>query len=215
MLLKTQIRHLFCILLLALILFSFSTDPYSIKRISDANFRYEFYTTKKSLKPKEYKIYYWFKGGLIHSAQSGIAGELLHDKFIKFYHSNQLAEQGKFKNGLKVGLWKSWFENGKIASIQNFKTGLLHGKYLLFNPEGEVIEQGKYTKGLKTGKWINLERKDTLIYRQGKIFIKKTKPAKNKTTKPTKNKEDKKSISFFKRIFAKKKNKTTANDQST
>lgn len=213
MFLKTKKGHLYSLIIIAIFLVSFSSDPYSLKRISDANFRYEFYTTKKNLKPKADRSYFWFKGGLIHSAQSGIAGELLHDKFVKFYHSNQLAEQGNFKNGLKVGSWKSWFENGKIETIQNYKSGILNGRYITFNQDGEIIEKGNFAKGLKTGKWINLERKDTIVYKKGRIFNKKVKPAKD--IKKTKNKEDKKSISFFKRIFTNKKNKVKTNDQGT
>ena len=80
------------------------TDPYSIKRISDANFRYEFFTSTKEVKPKVAKVYFWFKGGAVHSATSGVSGQVLNGNFKKFYHSNQLAEEGNFKYGLKVGL---------------------------------------------------------------------------------------------------------------
>lgn len=200
------------LLIITIFLVSFTSDPY-IKRISDTNFRYEFYTIKKNIKPKANKSYFWFKGGSIHSAQSGIAGDLLHDKFTKFYHSNQLAEQGHFKNGLKIGIWKSWYENGALETIQNFKSGFLNGSYITFNNKGEIVEKGHFIKGLKNGKWINLERKDTIIYKKGKIFNKKIKPLKE--TKKTDNKDTRKSNSFFKRIFTNRKNKLKTNDQGT
>ena len=68
-------------------MFSFS-DTSLKKRISDENYRYEFYTTDKKVAPRSDRNYYWFKGGRIHQSEEGVAGELLHDEFLKFYHSN-------------------------------------------------------------------------------------------------------------------------------
>lgn len=175
---KTKVLSGFLLLFFSLFLVSFS-DPYAIKRISDANFRYEFYTTDKKIKIKDHKMYYWFKGGAIHSAESGIAGTLLDDKFVKMYHSNQLAEQGQFKEGLKVGIWKTWYQNGTIESVQNWKKGLKSGNYLRYDQKGTIIENGKYSKDLKTGKWVNFENKDTLVYKRGTLIPKKQKLSKS------------------------------------
>lgn len=152
-------------------LFSF-TDPYTVKRASDKDFRYEFYTTDKKVKPNKDQMYSWFKGGLIHEAQGGIAGDLLNDKFIKMYHSNQLAEQGKFKNGLRVGVWKTWHKNGVLATDQNWHNGLRSGIYSRFDSNGNLIEKGRFIANYKTGKWINTENHDTITYKKGEIVIK-------------------------------------------
>lgn len=84
-------------------------DPYLNlkKRLTDKQFKYEFFTTTKKVRAKSNITYYWFKGGAIHNSQEGIAGELLDDQFDKFYLSNQLAEKGKFKKGKKVGVWRT------------------------------------------------------------------------------------------------------------
>ena len=200
---------------------SFS-DPYTIKRISDANFRYEFYTTAKKIKPKTNKIYYWFKGGLIHNTQSGMTGELLHDKFIKMYHSNQLAEQGTFKKGLKIGLWKTWFTNGMVETTQKWRNGLQSGKFFRYDENGFLIEKGSFNCGKKHGSWINYIKKDTVVYKEGVVFVKKEKLSvaekakiksikkeakiqKSKDKESPKTSENKsKENSFFKRLFGKK-----------
>lgn len=148
-------------------------DPYSIKRISDKNFRYEFYTTEKKINPKQNKTYSWFKGGLIHEAQGGIAGDLLNDKFIKMYHSNQLAEQGQFKSGLRVGLWKTWHQNGILATTQNWSKGLRSGKFFRYDESGILVENGKFRSNLKTGKWLEAENKEIITYRNGLIIKEK------------------------------------------
>jgi antitoxin component YwqK of YwqJK toxin-antitoxin module len=166
------------------------TDPYSIKRISDMNFRYEFYTSTKEIKPKSARVYFWFKGGTIHSATSGVSGQLLNGSFKKFYHSNQLAEEGKYKNGLKVGLWKSWFENGNLKTIQYWKSGIQSGFCEIFDVSGTVLEKGKYKKGQKDGKWLFFNSKDTIVYKKGIVFV----------PKPKLSKEEKESLKEKKKL---------------
>lgn len=179
---KTNTLFRFFCLSLALIFFSF-TDPYLIKRISDTNFRYEFYTTDKKVSPKSDKNYYWFKGGAIHNAQGGAAGQLLHDGFTKMYHSNQLAEQGKFDEGLKTGWWKTWYENGAIETTQYWKNGLRTGAFNHFNNKGELIEKGYYKNDQRHGKWFDLVKKDTLVYKNGTVFVAKPKLTKEEKAK--------------------------------
>lgn len=167
-------KKIFIAVFISILLVSF-TDPYTIKRVSDKDYRYEFYTTEKTSSIKNTKNYYWFKGGLIHSSQGGVAGQLLNDDFKKFYHSNQLAEQGKFKKGLKVGLWKTWFQNGTLETTQKFSNGLSSGAFQKFDGKGNVMEKGKFKKGKKHGQWINYVSKDTIQFKNGKVFIPKPK----------------------------------------
>ncbi|PXY41160.1 hypothetical protein DMB65_09405 [Flavobacterium cheongpyeongense] len=169
---KTTTIQRFIFLFLTFTLVSFA-DPYTLKRISDKDFRYEFYTTDKKIAPKLDKTYYWFKGGLIHEAQGGFAGVLLHDKFIKMYHSNQLAEQGQFKEGLRIGLWKTWYPNGALATTLTYYKGLRHGKYFRYNENGTLVENGRFSSNLKTGKWTNTETKEITTYKKGVIVKQK------------------------------------------
>lgn len=195
--LKTKMLYPFLYLLLAVLLLSFS-DPYTIKRISDLNFRYEFYTTDNLVKPQANKTYFWFKGGAIHNTQGGIAGTVLNDKFVKMYHSNQLAEQGEFENGLKVGLWTTWHPNGTIQTTQNWKKGVRNGIYYRYGLQGGLAEEGKYKKDKKHGKWIDYEKKDTIVYKRGLAVIKKSKISKAEKFKlkqeSNKKDEDKKAL---------------------
>lgn len=172
-----------------------ATDPYTIKRISDKDFRYEFYTIDKDITIKHHKTYFWFKGGLIHKAEGGVSGQLLHGEYKKHYHSNQLAEQGTFKKGLKVGLWKNWFENGATESTQEYSNGQKHGNFYSYNIEGKMLEKGFYRSGKKQGYWINFTKKDTIRYKKGKIFIPKPKLSKEEKA-VAKEQKKKKSIAL-------------------
>jgi hypothetical protein len=209
--LKTNSLYQILLLSFGLLLVSFS-DPYAIKRISDADFRYEFYTTQKEATPKINKTYFWFKGGVIHNTQSGIVGELLHGKYTKMYHSNQLAEQGFFRKGLKKGLWKTWYPNGVLETTQHWISGLKSGIYMHYDQNGKLVERGRYTNSRKYGKWIDYIKKDTVLYKHGEVYIKKLKTNKEKTnnTKLKTNNQTKKQDTltkkegFFKRLFKKK-----------
>jgi hypothetical protein len=204
----TKMRRYF-LLFSALIFLSFA-DVSPKKRISDEHYRYEFYTTNKVISPDEGREYFWFKGGLIHNSEYGVGGELLHNDFFKYYHSNQLAEAGKFKKGLKEGYWKTWFENGTLQSKVYWDNGQKDGTYYGYDQTGFLTETGKYKNNLKEGRWINYISKDTLKYRDGKVVVKKEKVKKTKDT--LQQKENK--PGFFKRLFGKK-NKATKDGEVT
>ncbi|RYG50323.1 MAG: hypothetical protein EOO01_10975 [Chitinophagaceae bacterium] len=196
--------------LLVFLLLSFS-DPFSVKRISDKEFRYEFYTTQKEVRPKSGRQYYWFKGGAIHNAQAGIAGELLTGRFIKTYHSNQIAEQGEFDNGLKRGLWKTWYQDGTLQSEQYWNDGQRDGEWRAYDFSGVMTVAGKYQKGLRDGRWIDYQKKDTVMYRDDAVFVKKPKLSREEKAAAAAlrklsagAKKDNGKPSFFKRLFAKK-----------
>jgi hypothetical protein len=175
--LKTKLSLSPLYFFIVFLLVSFS-DPYSIKRISDSNFRYEFYVTDKSITPKPNKVYYWFKGGAIHNAQGGFGGDLLNEVFLKTYHSNQIAEKGNFKNGLKIGVWKTWHPNGSIESTQKWTKGLRTGMYYKYDKNGLLAETGCYKNDKKQGKWYDFEKKDTVSYSGGIPIVKKQKLSK-------------------------------------
>lgn len=218
-------------MLLALLLQSF-VDPYSKKKITDKEFKYEFYTTLDKINPKDNTTYYWFKGGAIHNATEGVAGELLEGPFLKFYLNNQLAEQGEFKKGKKIGLWKTWYNNGTLCTETHWKSGKLKGKFIAYNEKGEMIEKGNYANNKKQGRWINYKTKDTLKFRNDMVVVKKNKVKKaidkkedqTKTTDhkiTTKTAENKNNLKlkkvkkegFFKRLFSKKSKAKNAKSQ--
>ncbi len=208
-------RKIFFILFV-IVLSSFSEISLK-KKISDASFRYEFFTTDAEVYSKSGRQYYWFKGGTIHNSEYGVAGELLHGEFQKFYHSNQLAESGKFDEGLKAGFWKTWYTDGTLASYVYWSKGQMDGTYKLYDKLGVPLETGKYSKNRKHGTWINHSAKDTLRYRNGQVvlprvkdtiqkndkgFIKRLFSKKEATIAPEPQKKS--GDNFFKRLFAKK-----------
>lgn len=167
--------------------FSF-TDPILVKRITDRNFKYEFYTTLKAIEPHKAKIYYWFKGGAIHNAQGGAGGELLNGSYSKMFLDNQLAEQGTFQDGLKSGTWKTWHQNGKLESTTYWSGGFKDGSYYTYSVNGDLLEQGYFRKDKKHGRWVDFIKKDTAMYKAGTIVIPKPKLTKEEKQKAREDK---------------------------
>ena len=162
----------------------------NLKRCSDKYYRYEFYVTQKTVNIKKDRLYFWFKGGAVHSANAGANGLLLDKMFTKTFHSNQLAEQGVFKKGLKSGLWKEWHENGELKTEHYYKSGRKQGKFLLYDENGGLIEKGYYKRNLKDGKWVNFVNKDTIFYKRGVPKEKKKKLTKEEIKLEKQTKKD-------------------------
>ena len=128
---KVKFNAFVLIVVLAYGLVSFK-DPIQKKKITDMNFRYEFYTTQNKITPKQDITYYWFKAGAIHNSENGISGELLHEGFEKFYLDNQLAEKGAYSYGQKEGSWKTWHKNGILDTKQYWQDGRKNGKFFSY-----------------------------------------------------------------------------------
>ena len=171
------------------------------KKIQTTAYKEDITVVTKSSLVSSYRTYYWYKSNEIHESKGGYGGHLLHNTYTKYFITNELQEQGKFVFGLKDGEWKEWYQNGQLKSVTNWVKGQRSGGYWFYNDEGELLTRGKYQQDKKKGKWINYVSKDTIVYKQGKPFVKKK--------KDTTQKE-----SFFKRIF-KKREKTEEKNQKT
>lgn len=181
-----------------LIFFSFKGDPVQRKIIRTKEYDIQFYVSLKEKRTIQDKEYFWYKSGDIHRSIGSSAGELLHLQYVKYYVGNNLAEKGEFEYGLKKGIWKQWYPNGKIMEESRWVDGAKYGDYSYFNETGELLITGKYRDNVKTDVWINLKTLDTTWYNKGKAF--------KEDPRILKKRED--SINgkkgLFKRLFGKK-----------
>lgn len=179
----------------------FATKPELVKkRIQNVDFNYEFSTlVNKDVTYNTHKFYYWYKAQSIHQTQGNSNSELLHSDYTKFNKDNSLAEKGKFKNGLKNGIWIEWylngnykkitrwrngfkqgltttfFDNGSKNTITHYRNNILDGIYKEYNTKGNLLISGDYNKNLKTGFWTSTINGQKLFYKKGEI----TDPPKN------------------------------------
>lgn len=67
------------------------------------------------------------------------------------YSDNQKIEEGNYKDSWKVGLWKSYYPNGKPKSEIHYDMGRPMGKYKLYYENGQLEEAGNWKRTKNTG----------------------------------------------------------------
>ncbi|MGV8946365.1 MAG: toxin-antitoxin system YwqK family antitoxin [Lutibacter sp.] len=65
----------------------------------------------------------------------------------KKYYSNTttLKETGNLKNGLKDGIWNTYYENGKLETVGNYTAGEKNGEWKVYFDTGQLAAVGNYT----------------------------------------------------------------------
>lgn len=190
-------RILIVLVLISVISCKGSKEPFTKRIISNSDYKEHFYITDNDPNSKSSKTYYWFKSQKVHSSQGDYGGELLDGAYLKYYYTNQLAEKGKFTNGIKSGAWKSWYKNGQLATTENWNNGRLSGKYVFYDSIGNIISRGNYKNGLRSGSWIYPIKGDTIIYKKG-LKVKKVKKVRDSSY-----------TNIFSKIFGKKNDSIT------
>ncbi|WP_321515384.1 hypothetical protein [Marinifilum fragile] len=148
-------------------------------------------THKQEFKAENSKIYYWFSKGKIRQNVGGYSGDLLDGKYEMFNKEGMLLEQGTFKKGLKIGIWKNWDENGDLWRISEYVEGVKHGLEIVI--KGSELYKTPYRMGKIHGSKI-VEMPDTVIkvkYIDGQEQIKKAKKEKKPIFQWMKRKKDK------------------------
>lgn len=84
--------------------------------------------------------------------------EKIHDP------EGRLQQEGDRKNGLRHGVWTSYFSNGRVQSRNAYRDGKLEGISTVFRENGATYYTGQHRNGKQVGEWRffdeagNLER---------------------------------------------------------
>jgi antitoxin component YwqK of YwqJK toxin-antitoxin module len=72
-----------------------------------------------------------------------------------YYETDKIDAEGSYKDGKRVGTWKWYFLNGKIAGIASYVEGKLDGYRVIYYPNGKKSFEGSYKDGEREGeaKW--------------------------------------------------------------
>ena len=74
------------------------------------------------------------------------------EKFKKYYTSGKIKTEGQFFDNQKTGEWISYYENGEVKSVRNYKAGELNG-YQKIDYSQVLYMEGYSKNGQKTGTW--------------------------------------------------------------
>lgn len=92
--------------------------------------------------------------------------------FIYYGTSGSLLEELFYKNDLKNGPYRKYYENKQVEIVGTYRNDTLTGKYIVYSPDGKKQIEGYYDeKGLKTGKWFIYDdrgiQKEIIEYKNG------------------------------------------------
>lgn len=96
---------------------------------------------------------------------------VLHGMSTKYYRAKDKAgniiksEEIEYKDGKKHGIWKQYFESGKLKLTSSYINGEADGAFTFYYEGGKILTTGFYKKGLKEGKWMYSDEagKSTII----------------------------------------------------
>ncbi len=163
----------------------------------DSTINFSVLTESKNVKIDETKFYYWFRAGAVRYNRGGYDGKLLTDAYRSFYQNLNLKSQGKFKNGLKVGTWRSWYVSGERQKVEYWKKGLIHRKAYYYDESGALIYTLKYRNGIAVKKKLSKAEKkiEKEAAKEEKKQKKALREAEKKSKSSGKKKKDSKSAS--------------------
>lgn len=121
-----------------------------------------------------------FKGEQIVSNGNGA--------FKMFFDDNSVSQEGELELGKRIGEWKTYFPNGKLKDVGDFRSGVFHlksawgqdGEQMIKNGNGEYVayfekstyiyEKGTFKNGLKDGYW-EVHYPNTILIQQELNFV--------------------------------------------
>lgn len=90
-----------------------------------------------------------------------------------FYDSGELLSDFEYVNGVLVGKSNAYYQNGKVKTIATYQNNKLHDVYQSFHKNGELEAEGKYIEGEKDGKWVYYDKEGkvekTKWYEKGEL----------------------------------------------
>jgi len=82
----------------------------------------------------------------------------LHETF--YYPNGQIYKTGHTNNGIKkYGVWKWFYEDGKLKEINHYKDGMEDGENKSYYPNGNLKSEGQNKKGERVG-WFIFYKED-------------------------------------------------------
>jgi antitoxin component YwqK of YwqJK toxin-antitoxin module len=73
-----------------------------------------------------------------------------------------------------AGPYKTYFENGQLQSVGEYRNSRKHGVFTFYHPNGKVREQGEYVADKKHREWKEFDEAGnvvkTLVYRAGIVL---------------------------------------------
>lgn len=130
----------------------------------------EFKTSGSYLNRKKNGIWEYHKGDALLFREEYEA-DRLNGESTRYYRTGEVAEVKNWKAGVLSGVWKLFYDSGKLRMEAPFVAGRLNGKMKSYDYNGALIAEGEYRDDLKEGVWHFYSPEDkserSLKYRRG------------------------------------------------
>lgn len=130
----------------------------------------ELKTSGKYVDRKKEGIWEYRKGERLLLSEE-YSGDRLNGRATRYYPSGGVAEVKTWKEGTLTGVWKLFYETGKLKTEVTFAAGKLNGKLRSYNFDGVLVTEGEYRNDLKEGAWHFYDAvgkpERTVVYRAG------------------------------------------------
>ena len=67
---------------------------------------------------------------------------------------SEARDRSFYENGVATGKWLTFYQDGNIKSIENWKAGKLNGKYILYGKNRKKTIEEYYTDGIDNGIYL-------------------------------------------------------------
>ena len=88
-----------------------------------------------------------------YKSKGNILNGLPVGKWTIWYQNGQIGSESNYKDGKPDGKWTRWHENGQKKSERNWKDNKLDGKQTWWYENGQIEEEGNWKDNKKDGKW--------------------------------------------------------------
>lgn len=89
-----------------------------------------------------------------------------------FYRRNSAVEEGDYTDGMRTGVWRSWYQPGVISAKIEYDQDLMNGEYTIYYENGVIKRTGKCINGERDGIWYDYDDTGelmlTTLYKEGK-----------------------------------------------
>ncbi len=104
----------------------------------------------------------WYDDGAPWIEESFAAG-LRDGRFVERHRNGQIAREGAYVAGRKVGTWRVYFESGVLEEESEWRDGVANGRFTAFWPGGAKRTEGRHCGGAQCGRWRTYDAAGSLL----------------------------------------------------